>query len=404
MDHEAVRAALELAAVEPGGLDRLMAGDTPEAQAVAGHIAGCEACAEELGRIGRVGAAVRLAMAEVPSPELKAKTLAYVRERGVPRGDAASAATAAGAAAPTPAAPALAPATVTSIAAARDSRPARPAVIGWVAAIAAAVVLSVTATTLIVGSRVDDRLAQQDQAIEDLASVTTATLQVTSEPDAERVALDSPAGAATTGTLLYSPSTTDTVVVATGLTEPPAGMEYRCWVEIDGARQPVGKMFFGGGIAYWVGPAPSVAGLTGRRALRRLAHRCGRYPGRARPGPRRRLLGGRARRVIVRSGFGLRGGRIVGRWRLEVDPVQLEQPSGDLRADVAALAVHDARQPQRLAYPLGRLDVHVASPRVGEDEPDQSGSDHEPDDQQPPVEFRVHRSGVYGAPPPGAEP
>ena len=40
-------------------------------------------------------------------------------------------------------------------------------------------------------------------------------------------------------------------------------MEYRCWVEIDGARQPVGKMFFGGGIAYWVGPAPSVAGLTG---------------------------------------------------------------------------------------------------------------------------------------------
>ena len=130
-------------------------------------------------------------------------------------------------------------------------------------AIAAAVVLSVAATTLIVGSRIDDRLAAQDQAIEDLAAVTTATIQVTSEPDAERVALDSPTGAATTGTLLYSPSTTDTVVVATGLSEPTDGSEYHCWVEVDGARQSVGKMFFGGGIAYWVGPAPAVSGLSG---------------------------------------------------------------------------------------------------------------------------------------------
>ena len=93
----------------------------------------------------------------------------------------------------------------------------RPSILLWVGAIAAAVVLSVAATTLIVGSRIDDRLTAQDQAIEDLAAVTTATIQVTSEPDAERVALDSPTGAATTGTLLYSPSTTDTVVVATGL-------------------------------------------------------------------------------------------------------------------------------------------------------------------------------------------
>ena len=68
MDHEAVREALELAAVEPGGLDRLMAGDTPEAQAVAGHIAGCEACAVELERVGRVSAAVRSSMADVPPP------------------------------------------------------------------------------------------------------------------------------------------------------------------------------------------------------------------------------------------------------------------------------------------------------------------------------------------------
>ena len=46
MDHEETREQLELAAVEPGGIDRLMAGDTATAQAVAAHVAGCPACAD----------------------------------------------------------------------------------------------------------------------------------------------------------------------------------------------------------------------------------------------------------------------------------------------------------------------------------------------------------------------
>ena len=51
------------------------------------------------------------------------------------------------------------------------------------------------------------------------------------------------------------------MVVANGLTEPPDGQEYHCWVLIDGQRQSIGKMFFGGGLAYWVGPSPAVADL-----------------------------------------------------------------------------------------------------------------------------------------------
>ena len=35
MDHDATREQLDLAAAEPGGLERLMAGDTATAQAVA---------------------------------------------------------------------------------------------------------------------------------------------------------------------------------------------------------------------------------------------------------------------------------------------------------------------------------------------------------------------------------
>ena len=55
MDHEDVLEQLELAAVEPGGLDRLMAGDTAMAAAVVGHVAGCDACAEELRRLVECG-------------------------------------------------------------------------------------------------------------------------------------------------------------------------------------------------------------------------------------------------------------------------------------------------------------------------------------------------------------
>ena len=48
-------------------------------------------------------------------------------------------------------------------------------------------------------------------------------------------------------------------MVATDLTEPPAGQEYRCWIERDGARTSIGKMFFADDLAYWVGDTPSIA-------------------------------------------------------------------------------------------------------------------------------------------------
>jgi len=274
MDHETVLETLEIAAAEPGGLDRLMAGDTATAMAVAGHLAGCPSCTLELERLRWVSEVARDVITTTPSPELRDRTLAYVRARGVPRGAEAEAVrtaaitpTIAGNDTPMPTAdgaqaamPVAIPVAARSAAADRGRR---RGAIGWVAAVAAAVILSVAATSLIVGARVDDRLAAQDNAIEDLAAVTTATLRVTSQPDVNRVALDSPSGASTSGTLLYSPSTTELVVVATDLAEPAPGKEYHCWVLVDGERHGVGKMFFGGGLAYWVGPSPAVAGLEG---------------------------------------------------------------------------------------------------------------------------------------------
>jgi hypothetical protein len=252
MDHEATRERLELAAAEPGGLDRLMAGDTPAAQAVAAHLAGCPACTDELARLERATRLIHQVVREVPAADLRDRTLAAVRAAGVQRPAMAESGIGLSAADPDRPNAAHAP----SVAGRRRSA------LGWVAAIAAAAVVSVIATSVIVGGRVDERLSEQATEIEALERVTVATLEVTAEADVLRVALagDEPAVA---GSLMFSPSTSQLVVVATGLTPPPEGREYRCWVEQAGKREGVGKMFFSDDLAYWIGPVPEVQGLVG---------------------------------------------------------------------------------------------------------------------------------------------
>jgi hypothetical protein len=268
MDHAEAREVLELAAVEPGGLARLMAGDTPVAAALAGHLAGCAECTQEMARLRRVAGIVRGVVRTTPPPELREQTLAYVRSVGRPRSGpsgtlaAASAASAAAGAAP-------ATATAPAVPGARVAAGA-PRATGWrrLAAIAAVVALAVGATgfAVVQNRAVADRdatIREQAEEAGHLATVTEWTLRVTGEPDARRVALAAVNAPNESGMLLFSPATHELVVVATGLPEPPAGREFRCWVEARGARHSVGRMFFGGGISYWVGPVNAVAGLSG---------------------------------------------------------------------------------------------------------------------------------------------
>ena len=247
MEHDEVREQLQLAAVEPDGLDRLMAGDTPLAAAIAGHLAGCDACTTELERLRRGVPLIRDVVRTSPPADLRERTLAYVRDRGIQRGPAATAA-------------APAPTTLRPTALAPSGRGV--GFLPWAAAVAAAVLISVGATSFLVGSRVDAQIAALTETNRDLAAVTTGTLSLTAEKDVQRVILASTDGSTTHGTLLFSPSTTDVVVVATGLTQPPTGQEYRCWVEMGGVRQPIGRMFFGGDLAYWIGPAKATATVT----------------------------------------------------------------------------------------------------------------------------------------------
>jgi hypothetical protein len=130
-----------------------------------------------------------------------------------------------------------------------------------VATIAAVVALVVSGVGFLASRDLADRAASQSLTISALERVQTATLEITGDPAARRVELASTTGGETTGTLLFSPSTAELVVVAYDLARPGSGQEYRCWVEIDGQRHSVGRMFFADELAFWVGDTPVVSDL-----------------------------------------------------------------------------------------------------------------------------------------------
>lgn len=251
MDHHDVLEQLELAALEPDGFERLMAGDTPAAAAVAGHLAGCESCAGELERLRRAAPLLRDTVRTTPPADLRDRTLALVRERGVRRGAAAGGI----------GTPAGGEGGVVGAAAGTAAAPAGRSILPWVATIAAAVVISVVASALFVQSRLDQRIAVQERTIAGLELVAVATMTISADPESRQVGLASTGTGTEAGALMFTPTTGELVVVASGLEEPPVGQEYRCWVEIDGDRQSLGRMYFADELAYWVGQSPSVTNV-----------------------------------------------------------------------------------------------------------------------------------------------
>ena len=248
IDHADVREQLELAAVEPGGLDRLAAGDTAQAAAIAGHLAGCPACAEEARRLAELAPVVREVAVTVPPDELRERTLALVREVGRPRGIVAPVAAGAAAAAGAPAAQ-IASVPVPIAGSSNRRRPAWH----WPVAIAAAVAIVLIAGGALFTVRLTQDLRDQAEA---LAELNAATLDVTAKADAARVDLAAPTGSAgsASGTLVFSPTSTEIVMSAPDLARPASDQEYACWISgPDGVRTRIGKMEFGGGLAYWTG-------------------------------------------------------------------------------------------------------------------------------------------------------
>jgi hypothetical protein len=245
MDHDDVREALELATVEPGGLGRLAAGDTGEAAAIASHLAGCPACMDELTRLRRADMLVRPVLAAAVPPELRARTLAYVRAVGRQRG------------APAPAAPP--PVTPEVVVAQRilasTSRPVRR--MSWPAAVAAALVIGLGGGFLVAGGRAAPTAGAAAAAFAEVSRESAALLAA---PDAARAVLADAAGIAR-GSVVVAPAEGAVVVVAVDLPDPGAGREYLCWVQVGGSRTRVGTMWLTGNVAWWSGPAALPDGL-----------------------------------------------------------------------------------------------------------------------------------------------
>ena len=255
MDHSEVRELLEDAAIEPGGLERLMAGDTQSAAIVAGHLAGCPDCTAELDGLRRTVAVISPAIRAVPPPELRERTLAYVAAVGRPRGAVTTDDVAAAAAEERDA---VVP---TSLDAARGRRAGRLGRLPVLAGLAAALIVAIGGTTLVLNAAHGASIGTLSREVDALGDVARWTFRIDGRPDVQRVSLASATGSAAAGNLVYSPSSTELVVVADKLAPAGAGQEYRCWVEVGGARTAIGKMFFGGDLAYWVGDVAAVGGL-----------------------------------------------------------------------------------------------------------------------------------------------
>ena len=165
---------------------------------------------------------------------------------------------------PVPVAAAVAAAPVAVAAATAPAGSSRG--LAWIGAIAAAVLIAVAATAFVLDRQSGNQLASAQAELAaaqketaGLARVSAATLALAGEPDAENVRL---AGTDDRwGRVVYSADRGELAVIASGLTEPAGDREYRCWVEIDGQRTPVGKMFFGGDLAFWAGPVETIDDL-----------------------------------------------------------------------------------------------------------------------------------------------
>jgi len=256
LDHADVLEALDLAAVEPGGLTRLVVSPGPVGSAVVAHLAACDDCATELARLRRVDGLLRAGMGPGPTLELRERTLELIRGVGIERGEAIERSEAAAGAVAAADAAAAVPIRL-------DERRRRgPGFTLWAASLAAAAVIAVGGTALVVGSAaqrtIDAERAQNASAV----AVAQSALGLVLDPTAIRIPMASPSGTAT-GLVLVAPTDFKTAVVAAGLPEAPVGKQYACYVVIDGARVLVGRMAERGDVYAWTGTVDAFAGVAG---------------------------------------------------------------------------------------------------------------------------------------------
>jgi hypothetical protein len=250
MDHAEVRERLAEAVTEVDWQSRLEAAQGRELRE---HLAACAACRAEAAAWTRTTEALRAARpfavererADSPAlpDDLRARTLALVRATGVQRDGIGSGTRPQGTAGDVSTPPQAIGA---------------PGVIRRRAWRRLAVLAAAAAIVLFAGGAAGLQLmGQRDRAEDEVADLThlTATLdQVLQDPARQVVTLASTTQGSAAGTVAWSGSSGDLVVLSDALAPAPAGEQYRCWIEHNGVRTNVGRMRFSASIAYWAGP------------------------------------------------------------------------------------------------------------------------------------------------------
>lgn len=237
MDHAEAHERLGDLALEPARLASLDHDRSPEDEALRSHLSDCETCRAELASLRRTDAALRDAIAAAadagPPPILRAPTGLRARVLAAAQPDAM---------------PGGSPEIAT-----RAAAGARQGARRWLTlALAAALVVAVG-----LGGVLAQRVTDLERANAELAdlSVVVATLDRILANEKHVVVALSTADGTPGGAIAWDRS--EVVVVSTFLQRPPEGREYRCWMEEDGKRWPVGTMSFSGSTAYWAGTLES---------------------------------------------------------------------------------------------------------------------------------------------------
>lgn len=238
MQHAEAHERLADLALEPGALAALDRDPSQVAAELRAHIATCPVCAAELEAWRRTQATVRetfsgtvlgAAASTIDDqpiglpPELRA---AVAR---IPAMERARAAGAGGGGAPT------------SLSSRRTFRGR-----AWLG-LAAALVVALAGSGALALNQVHQLDVARAESAE-LGKLIHTTELVLAEPGNTSLPLTAADGSSA-GIVAWSK--TDAIVIATKLAEPPAGLIYRCWVEKDGTRSPVGDMAFHQGLGYW---------------------------------------------------------------------------------------------------------------------------------------------------------
>jgi hypothetical protein len=140
----------------------------------------------------------------------------------------------------------------------------RTTAVAWLGSLAAAVVLAVGLSWFLVARPLADAAQDDRETASALVRITTASVALEAQPDVRHVTLavaHPPSAAGPAGTLSFSPGSREVVVVTTGLATPGPDEEYRCWVEANGRRDQLGRMYEIGDIAAWEGTAEVIASV-----------------------------------------------------------------------------------------------------------------------------------------------